>query len=172
MATPLLQAAVRISPRRRAPWRGRAVQMLGGRSAHGRRESGGPCSRPVHVRSLLATAIVSAALLAPVSGAGAQDGGLGMVITIRQSWVAVVHVLPGSPAEQAGVRDGDRIVRVGSESTHLRSLAEVVQWIRGAPGTEVDVYVRRLKPDGAYSQQTRRLRVRRALLRMPIGAAP
>ena len=101
---------------------------------------------------------------ASVGMAQAQDGGAGMVIGMRQGWITVIRVMPASPAEQAGVRDGDRIVRIGRTSTQGYGLVQAVALIRGAPGTVVEVTVRRLKPSGGYSGQTRRLRITRAPL--------
>jgi C-terminal processing protease CtpA/Prc len=94
----------------------------------------------------------------------AQEGGLGLVIRMQGGWVTVMRVLPGTPAEQGGVRAGDRIVRVDSHSTRGQGLMQVVAWIRGAPGSAITLHVQRLKPDGGYSGATRRLRLQRYLL--------
>ncbi|MFZ5540369.1 MAG: tetratricopeptide repeat protein [Pseudomonadota bacterium] len=55
----------------------------------------------------------------------------------------LIEVLTDSPAARAGLRAGDRVIAVdGKEVTGL-SVAEVVQRLRGAPGTSVTVTVRR-----------------------------
>lgn len=114
------------------------------------------------VRPLLAAAVLASALLA--ASASAQQGGAGMAIRLQGGWVTVARVLAGSPAERAGVREGDRIVRVDNRSTRLQSLTTVVAWIRGTPGTQLVLHVQRLKPDGGYSTQIRRLRLVREAL--------
>jgi C-terminal processing protease CtpA/Prc len=102
--------------------------------------------------------------VAAAAPAQAQMGGAGMVISMRQGWLTVIQVLPGSPAAQAGVHEYDRIVRIGNQSTHGFGLEQAVALIRGAPGTVVEIVVRRMKPNGGYSGATRRLRITRAPL--------
>jgi prepilin-type N-terminal cleavage/methylation domain-containing protein len=56
--------------------------------------------------------------------------------------------MPGRPAQQAGARPGDVILRVDGRSTRNRSSDEVVDWItRGRPGTPVRLTVRRYGSD-------------------------
>ncbi|NPA91821.1 MAG: S41 family peptidase [Chloroflexi bacterium] len=51
--------------------------------------------------------------------------------------VLIVHVFPGSPAEKAGLQDGDIIIKVdGEDITHL-SLLEQIMKIRGPAGSKV-----------------------------------
>src|SRR5262249_50825620 len=56
--------------------------------------------------------------------------------------------MPGTPAFRAGVKKLDRIVKIGNESTLNMGLNEAVQHLRGAPGTKVNVWIRRDGPDG------------------------
>ncbi len=51
--------------------------------------------------------------------------------------ITVVKVIPGAPAEAAGLLSGDVIVEVDGEGVINSSLYEVVQRIRGQKGTEV-----------------------------------
>ncbi len=51
--------------------------------------------------------------------------------------VLIVHVFPGSPAEKAGIKDGDIIIKVdGEDITHL-TLMEQIMKIRGPAGSKV-----------------------------------
>jgi carboxyl-terminal processing protease len=64
--------------------------------------------------------------------------GVGIEIGVRQSLVTVIAPLPGSPAEQAGVRTGDVIVAIDKKPIASDStLDQVVQSIRGQRGTNV-----------------------------------
>ena len=49
----------------------------------------------------------------------------------------VLGPLPDGPAAAAGIRAGDRIVRIEGQSTQGLSLTDAVERIRGKPGTSV-----------------------------------
>jgi len=63
-----------------------------------------------------------------VTGNPSQESGPGFVIR---------EVYAGSPADQAGLKAGDRIVRVNGIDVSTRPQAEVSSQIRGEPGTPV-----------------------------------
>ncbi|HEY6959210.1 MAG TPA: S41 family peptidase [Candidatus Limnocylindria bacterium] len=71
---------------------------------------------------------------APVSGIG---------VTINQpdpnSPIEVIDVIPGTPAEKAGVQKGDKIVRVNGEDVTKLTTSEVADRVRGPTGTPVTV---------------------------------
>jgi len=72
-----------------------------------------------------------------------EYGGVGLEVVERNDWVTVVRALPGGPATRAGVRAGDRIVRVEDRTTEGWTVDEVVELLRGQAGTEVRLWVRR-----------------------------
>ncbi len=72
-----------------------------------------------------------------------EFSGVGMEIGIRDGKVLVISPLPDTPAERAGVRPGDRIVRVDGESVDGRRLDQVSAAIRGEEGTEVTLTLER-----------------------------
>ena len=47
------------------------------------------------------------------------------------------------PAEKAGIKAGDYIVKIGSEQVQGKSLMEAVKLMRGPVGTSIDLTVRR-----------------------------
>jgi carboxyl-terminal processing protease len=70
-------------------------------------------------------------------------GGLGIQIDVRDGWITVVAPLPDTPAERAGVETGDQIIAVDSKSTEGWNNDQAVKALRGAPGSDVQLKVRR-----------------------------
>lgn len=69
--------------------------------------------------------------------------GIGVQIDVRDGWIVVVTPLPGSPAEQAGIQTGDRIVEIAGKSTRSWTPDEASAAIRGPIGSPVVVTVER-----------------------------
>lgn len=67
--------------------------------------------------------------------------GIGVVGTDTNGTPAVQRVLPGSPAEKAGVRAGDLITAVNGKSTNGQTFADLASEIRGPAGTTVTLTV-------------------------------
>jgi carboxyl-terminal processing protease len=65
--------------------------------------------------------------------------GVGMEIGIKEDQLRVVSPLKNSPAEKAGVRTGDIIVKIGDKFTTDMSVDAAVKLIRGKQGTEVKI---------------------------------
>ena len=66
-------------------------------------------------------------------------GGVGMQIENQEGSITVVRVFPNTPAEAAGVVEGDRIVAVDTASTRGWSTERVSEALLGTPGTKVNV---------------------------------
>lgn len=73
------------------------------------------------------------------SRTGGRYGGLGMSIQLRDKQIVVQQVFPNSPAERNGVREGDRIAKVDTNSTRDWSTAQTADSLTGTPGTKVRV---------------------------------
>lgn len=69
--------------------------------------------------------------------------GVGLQIDIRDGWITVVTPLPDSPAEEAGIRTGDRVVEIDGKSTHRWTSEEAQKALRGQPGTPVVLGIER-----------------------------
>lgn len=68
-------------------------------------------------------------------------GGIGVQFYKYQDTVTVVKVVPGGPSEEAGLLDGDRIVRVDDSIVAGRKLNtdKIMKMMRGEIGTEVEL---------------------------------
>jgi carboxyl-terminal processing protease len=72
------------------------------------------------------------------SRTGGRYGGLGMLIQPKQGGgVEVVTVYPNTPAERAGIREGDRIIKADTLSTLDWNTTQVSDYLTGTPGTRV-----------------------------------
>src|SRR4051812_13892915 len=69
--------------------------------------------------------------------------GVGIQIDVRDEWITVVSPLPGTPAEQAGVQTGDRVVEIDAKSTHGWTSDEAMKALRGEPGSKVRLTIER-----------------------------
>lgn len=63
--------------------------------------------------------------------------GVGMEIGIRDGVLTVIAPLKGTPAERAGIKSGDKILKIDNQSTQNLTTEEAVTRIRGKQGTEV-----------------------------------
>jgi carboxyl-terminal processing protease len=66
-----------------------------------------------------------------------EFGGLGIEITVRDGTLIVVSPMEGSPAEAAGVKAGDAIVKINGNFAKEYSLIDAVKLLRGPKGSEV-----------------------------------
>jgi carboxyl-terminal processing protease len=72
-------------------------------------------------------------------------GGIGAVVSKRFGYAAVVSVLPGSPAEKAGIEPTDIFESIEGQSTREMSLPEIRNLLAGTPGSNVNVAVVRAR---------------------------
>ncbi len=66
-----------------------------------------------------------------------EFGGLGIQIGLKDGKLAVIAPIDGTPADRAGIKPGDRIIKVNDESTQNMTLFDAVQRLRGLKGTKV-----------------------------------
>lgn len=74
---------------------------------------------------------------------GGKFEGIGAQLGLKSGHIVVIAPLKDSPAEQAGIRPGDSIVKVDGTSTATWTLLEAVTKIRGKKGTVVTLTVSR-----------------------------
>ena len=64
-------------------------------------------------------------------------GGIGIEVEWSEGWVTVIAPIEGSPGELAGLLPGDRIIRIEGESMKGARYRDVVERLRGRPGSKV-----------------------------------
>ena len=74
-----------------------------------------------------------------------EFGGVGTEIALRDDILTVITPLSGTPAEAAGIKPGDKIVKIDGKITRDITLGEAVKAMRGKPGTTVTLTVWREK---------------------------
>src|SRR5579872_4511197 len=71
--------------------------------------------------------------------------GIGVVISKRFGYADIVDVLPGSPAEKAGIESTDIFESIEGKSTREMSLPEIRNLLTGTPGSNLNVEVVRAR---------------------------
>lgn len=74
-------------------------------------------------------------------GMAGQFEGIGAELGMKEKQIIVVSPLDGAPAQKAGLRAGDAILKVDGQSTAGWTLSQAVDKIRGPKGTEVALAV-------------------------------
>ena len=64
-----------------------------------------------------------------------QFGGIGIELTLEGKVPEVISPIDGTPAANAGIEPGDRIVRIDGLATTGMDVETVVKRLRGAPGS-------------------------------------
>ena len=72
-----------------------------------------------------------------------EFGGLGIEIGMEGGVVKVISPIDDTPAEEAGIKAGDYIVKIGKNQVQGKSLMEAVKLMRGPVGTSIDLTIRR-----------------------------
>ncbi len=70
-------------------------------------------------------------------------GGLGIEVGIEDGLIKVVTPIDDTPAERAGIKSGDFIVSLDGEPVREMSLNDAIDRMRGEPGTDIELNIRR-----------------------------
>ena len=87
--------------------------------------------------------------------------GLGIELKAEGGALAIVRVITGSPAEQAGVRAGDRIIAVDGRQTDKYTTDQAANLLQGAEGSVCSLVL------AAPGEAPRQLAVRRQRVEVP-----
>lgn len=83
-------------------------------------------------------------------GLAGQFSGIGAELGTKDKQIIVIAPLSGSPAEKAGVKAGDEILKVNGETTANWTLPFAVEKIRGPKGTSVVLTILHKDSDKPY----------------------
>jgi carboxyl-terminal processing protease len=70
-----------------------------------------------------------------------EFGGLGIQIGIKDGMLTVIAPLEDTPAYRAGIKPGDKILKINDELTKDMSLHDAVSKMRGVPSTSVQITI-------------------------------
>jgi carboxyl-terminal processing protease len=77
-----------------------------------------------------------------------EFGGIGVTLSVANGKASIVSVIKGTPAEKAGIKAGDEIVKIDGWTKKGWNSEDVVSRVRGKEGTTVKLLIRRKgKPD-------------------------
>jgi carboxyl-terminal processing protease len=72
-----------------------------------------------------------------------EFGGLGVVVTMEDGALTIVNPMEDSPGFEAGLKPGDRILRINGISTEKLTLTQAVDKLRGDAGEKVTLTIQR-----------------------------
>jgi len=72
-----------------------------------------------------------------------EFGGLGIEVGMEAGVVKVITPMDGTPADKAGLKAGDYIVKINDTQVQGKSLSEAVDLMRGPVGSSIELTVRR-----------------------------
>ncbi|MGH8507578.1 MAG: S41 family peptidase [Gammaproteobacteria bacterium] len=99
------------------------------------------------IRGMLAGLDPHSAYLDPDAYGGLQEGtsgefgGLGIEVGMEDGFVKVIAPIDDTPAQQAGIKAGDLIVRLDDTPVKGLSLNDAVKMMRGKPGTAIQLTI-------------------------------
>ncbi len=88
--------------------------------------------------------------------------GVGMEVGIRKGQLEVISPLEGTPAQKAGLRAGDKIIKINDTLTSDLTTEQAVNLIRGPKGTEVTLTISREE-----WEETREIKLTRDVISVP-----
>lgn len=88
--------------------------------------------------------------------------GVGMEVGIRKGALTVISPLEGTPAKRAGIRPGDKIIKIDETLTADITIDEAVSLIRGEKGTEVTLTI--FREDW---EETKEIKIVRGIIEIP-----
>jgi len=70
-------------------------------------------------------------------------GGLGIEISIKDRYLVIVAPIEDTPAFRAGIKSGDKIIKIEDNSTKDMDIMNAIKLMRGKPGTKIKLTVER-----------------------------
>lgn len=72
-----------------------------------------------------------------------EFGGIGIQIGVKEGMLTVIAPIEDTPAYRAGIKAGDKIIKINNEAAREMSLHDAVSKMRGAPKTSVTIAILR-----------------------------
>ena len=91
-----------------------------------------------------------------------EFGGLGIEVTMEKGLVKVISPIDKTPAERAGIIEGDFITHINKDPILGKSLSEAVSLMRGKPNTEIEITIVRKGFDEGFD-----LKLIREIIKVP-----
>ena len=91
-----------------------------------------------------------------------EFGGLGIEVTMEKGLVKVISPIDKTPAERAGIIEGDFITHINKDPILGKSLSEAVSLMRGKPNTEIEITIAREGLDEGFD-----LKLIREVIKVP-----
>lgn len=85
-------------------------------------------------------------------------GGIGVTISFKNGVCEVVATTKGAPAAEAGMKSGDKIIKIDGQAIIQNNAKEIAQKLRGKNGTIVNVVVERVGKEIEYNIVRSRIR--------------
>ena len=76
-----------------------------------------------------------------------EFGGLGIEVTMEAGLVKVISPIDDTPADRAGIKSGDYIIKLDNKQVKGLTLDEAVNTMRGKSGTPITLTIRRIDVD-------------------------
>ncbi len=92
--------------------------------------------------------------------------GVGIQVEQRDNQIIIVAPIPGTPADRAGVRRGDRLVKIDGQPLASPTLDSTIKLVRGEPGSLVTLTVSRTAQAQLIDYPLRREKIRLESVRL------
>ena len=94
------------------------------------------------------------------SEAKGEFGGIGVEIALKDGTLTIITPMAGTPAEAAGLKPGDKIVKINGKTTKNMTLNDSVKIMRGEPGSQITLTIWREKDEKVLDVSVRRANIK------------